>query len=358
MKKIAYHLPQFHSTPENDKYWGSGFTEWTNLKTAKAFFPGHNIYHPAEETGYYNLLDEKSLYAQIELAKYANFSAFCFWHYDFGNGISTLREVPELFRRLDTSFPYMLSWVNTDWTGSWIGKNNDIIFKQQYDEESIKQSIKYFVKAFSEERYLKINGHPLFQVVYPDVIGLKNFYLMLESECKDSGIKTPYFIFPDIHCSKKWIESFIIDRPSLVSTIGWPPGDSLYRAGMYRIKSKLRSLGLIKGPIVVEDKKYYKKHISNEEKKIYSSHRYIPTVLTGWDNTPRYGHNGVVLHSTDGSSGIEDYFHKFSTMLDQQKLEHNLLFFKSWNEWAEGNMLEKDSISGSKRLDAIKKVFK
>ena len=354
MKKIAYHLPQFHSTPENDKYWGKDFTEWTNLKAAKAFFSGRNICQPTKEVGYYNLKDETTLYKQIESAKYANFDAFCFWHYDFGNGIKTLREVPELFRKLDTSFPFMLSWVNTDWTGSWVGKNNDILFKQKYDEESIKEAINYFVKAFSEERYLKINGHPLFQVVYPDVDGLKEFYPMLEAECLKMNIKTPYFIFPDIHCSKEWIESFIVDNPSLVSTIGWPPGDSLYRAGIYRIKSKLRDLGLFKGPIVIKDDKYYKKHISHEKQKIVSSHRYIPTVLTGWDNTPRYGRNGVVLHGLDG---IEDYFQNFSHMIKQEQLDHNLLFFKSWNEWAEGNMLEQDTISGSKKLDALKKAF-
>lgn len=353
MIKIAYHLPQFHTTPENDQFWGDGFTEWTNLKKAKPLFRGHNIKHPSSSIGYYNLLSEESLKVQAQSAAAAGLDGFCFWHYDFGENQRTLYQVPELFRKLNISFPYMLAWVNCDWTGAWIGRDDQVIFKQQFDLKSIESAAEYFVNAFTEPRYLRLLDSPLIQVVYPDKPELAVFYDCLDKKCEEAGLKPPTYILPAIHLRVGDVGNYLGDRRDRIRIIGWPPGDTLAGVSFYRFKSKLRDWSLLRGPLRIDAEKYYSAQAQHEYRMLENNNNYVPTILAGWDNTPRYGRRGVVIEETTKS--LSHYFGSMSSLL--RECGSDLVFFKAWNEWAEGNFLEPDCDSGQQRLEMLA-VFK
>lgn len=353
--KIAYHLPQFHPTPENDNYWGEGFTEWTNVKKARQLFKEHKQpREPEESIGYYNLLSPGALEKQCQLATDAGIDGFCFWHYHFNENCMTLNEVPEKYRGLPNKLPYMYAWVNCDWTGSWIGRDDEIIFKQEYSDRSIDRHCDYLIDAFCEDAYIKLDGAPLLQIVYPNFKNFKVFLTILEGRCVKKGIKKPLIIVPKLHSTIETIEvikSLAFDW----KFVGWPPGDTFKYTKNYRLKTKLRNFlkSLSFGPIVVRGKDFYNAHLSLERKSMMGDQHYVPTILTGWDNTPRYGRKGVVVH--DDEKQFKEYIEEFSELLEEQ--EKDIVFIKAWNEWAEGNYLEPDNFNSKRNIDILKKYL-
>lgn len=353
--KIAYHLPQFHPTPENDSYWGEGFTEWTNVKKGRRLFKEHKQpREPEESLGYYNLLSAGVLEKQCQLATDAGINGFCFWHYHFNENCMTLNEVPEKYRNLPNKLPYMYAWVNCDWTGSWIGLDDEIIFKQEYSDRSINRHCDYLADAFCEDAYIKFNGAPLLQIVYPSFGKFKVFLKTLEKRCLQKGLKKPLILVPKLHST---IETFVVLKSLAFNwkLVGWPPGDTFKYTGFYRLKTKLRKLFRNSrfGPIVVRGKDFYTAHLSLENKSMMSDHNYVPTILIGWDNTPRYGRKGVVVHEDDQQ--FKEYIKGFSELLEGQNKD--FVFIKAWNEWAEGNYLEPDKLNSTRKIDTLKQYL-
>src|SRR5690606_30741117 len=169
VKAIAFYLPQFHPIKENDEWWGKGFTEWTNVAKAKPMFPGHYQPHIPADLGFYDLRLSEARIAQADLAKKYGISAFCYWHYWFGNGRRILeRPFQEVLESGTPDFPFCLAWANETWSGIWHGNPKTILVEQVYPgEQDYIDHFNSILPAFKDKRYFKVDGKPLFMVYKP-----------------------------------------------------------------------------------------------------------------------------------------------------------------------------------------------
>lgn len=332
LRKFAYFLPQFYPTPENDKYWGEGFTEWTNVRKAQKFFSKHSQPIKPEKFGYYNLLEKKSLFELSEYSKEKGLDGFGYWHYWFGNGYQTLEKVPEKHLKDEKiKQNFFFSWANLNWTKSWVG-NDTIIFKQEYSELDAIKHFEYLHQFFLDKRYIKIDGKPLLQVLKPNDPGCKQHIRILNDLAKKTFGVGIYWMFPS--------NDFLIDEDLDILISGYPPGEVLKRDRIYKLKKRLINNFIGKPTIVSSSQylKYFKIDLEISIKKF--NKRYIPSVLSGWDNTPRYGKSGFIV-SCEIENILNDQIKTVVNVIDSlDSYNPNFILIKSFNEWCEGNILE------------------
>lgn len=174
IRPIAFYLPQYHPIPENDEWWGKGFTEWTNVTKAKPLFDGHYQPHLPADLGFYDLRLEETRIAQANLARQYGIYGFCYYHYWFNGRRILERPFQEVLERGKPDFPFMLCWANENWTRVWDGGEKNILLEQKYSEQDDIDHIRSLIPAFKDTRYIKVDGKPVF-VVYkstliPDII--------------------------------------------------------------------------------------------------------------------------------------------------------------------------------------------
>ena len=350
MKFFAYFLPQFYPTPENDKYWGKDFTEWVNVKAAKPLFKGHK--QPIEPTkfGYYNLNNSETLKDISDYSQQMGIDAFCYWHYWFDNGFKTLEKVPEM-HLADKSIKqnFFFSWANHDWNKSWVGQDDTLIFKQKYSKESAIEHFEYLAQFIADSRYVRIKDKPVLQVFEPDSEGCFEYIQTLELEAiKKFGIGF-YWLFPERTGVTKYPQS----QSLTYSKVGLPPGNTkkLY----YMVTRTLQRKGIIKKCLTFSENIILKALRKNIRKNYTKDNAYYPCILSGWDNTPRYGNKGF-LFDTDIPSFIENQFKVIEEEIGRDNLD--IVFIKAWNEWAEGNILEPYSYNGieMKPAEVLKRI--
>lgn len=362
MEIIAFYLPQFHPFKENDEWWGKGFTEWTNVGKAKSLFKGHNQPRVPTELGYYDLRLPIIREQQAQMARDAGVTAFCYWHYWFGNGE---RLIPEVFDEvLNTgrpSFPFCLGWANHSWYAkNW---NSDgttsekLLKKQNYPGiKDAQMHFEYLLKAFRDERYVKIEGKPLLYIFDP--FSLPNEYIdLFREEARRSGFPDIYLV-ANLNDSSLDCDDFTINgkydavsyqRLGLRTHGGKTFLDRVIRKVQENV---IKVLGLIKRrpPRMNDYRKIYHSLIQEVDKR----EDVIPALLPQWDHTPRSGWNGSLL-----VNATPDYFYKHCIeAMDAIKNKRNkVLFLKSWNEWGEGNMMEPDITYGRGFINALKKAI-
>ncbi|PSF39562.1 lipopolysaccharide biosynthesis protein [Aphanothece hegewaldii CCALA 016] len=362
---IAFYLPQFHPIPENDQWWGKGFTEWTNVAKAKPLFFGHEQPQVPADLGFYDLRVAEVREAQAEMAKEYGIEGFCYWHYWFGNG-KRLLEKPfqEVLRLKQPNFPFCLAWVNQTWSGIWHGSPDKVLIKQYYPgKEDYREHFYTLLDAFSDERYLTIEGKPIFMVYEPTAIPDSRFFTDYWQELAiQSGLKGLYFI--GITQDPAWnpinagFHASVVSNPNYLFTV---PHAIIYKKlNIYqRLYKKILS---IIAPKKCQEyfppmpKLYsYEKAIQDAFIKNDFTFDNYPCVFPNWDNTPRSGLNGrVFVGSTPDLFKIH-----LRTALEQvtnrySESEKRIIIIKSWNEWAEGNYLEPDLKFGKAYLEAIK----
>src|SRR5262249_26983694 len=164
VRAIAFHLPQFHPIPENDKWWGKGFTEWTNVVKAKPLFPGHYQPHLPADLGFYDLRLPEARAAQAELAADYGIYGFCYFHYWFHGRQLLERPVNEILRTGEPDFPFCLCWANESWSRPWDGGEKEILIEQCYSEADDLAHIRALLPFFLDERYIRVMGCPFFGV--------------------------------------------------------------------------------------------------------------------------------------------------------------------------------------------------
>ena len=366
-KLFALYLPQFHEIPENNEWWGKGFTEWVNVKKAKPLFAEHYQPRIPKDRKYYNLLDINTIKWQVDLAKKSGIYGFCFYHYWF-DGHMLLEKPVELFlKNKDINFKYCLSWANEDWTNAWVSHNTKTLISQTYGkQDEWKRHFDYLKKFFLDERYIKINGKPLMIIYRPEIIPCLNDMLDYWSElARKEGLEGISFAYQHVNFGlmKKKDDSrfdFQIEyQPSYVIT---------------EMKSRSNSmLRNFKKKIDIFSQTYFHRTISlsnfNKNVETYNydemwnrilsrrpdSEKNVPGAFVDWDNTPRRGNKGSLMVGTSPE--------KFETYLRKQiKRARNvynkdMLFMFAWNEWAEGGYLEPDERYGTAYLDAIKNAL-
>ena len=350
---LAYYLPQFHPIPENDEWWGKGFTEWTNVGKAKSLFPGHEQPKLPSELGYYDLRVPETREAQAALAREYGIDGFCYWHYWFGNGKQLLeRPFNEVLESGKPDFPFCLAWANEPWKGFWHGlKDRQILIDQLYPGE--QDYIDHFysvLPAFKDPRYIRVDGKPIFMVYRPfDLPDAKEFMTLWKQLAIDNDLPGIYFvgmtIFDD---SVDNIRSMGFDAINLV---GMERFRCHRKPVKYSIVSKLyKMIYGCKQVAFYEDASRY--FVTDIEKR----NDVYPTAISNWDHTPRTGKKGLVLHGSTPTLFMR-HLNKLKEACQSKDNEHNIIFLKSWNEWGEGNYVEPDMVWGRQYLEAIRKVF-
>jgi len=354
---IAKYLPQFHPIPENDRWWGKGFTEWTNTASAKPLFPGHEQPSIPADLGYYDLRVSESREAQAELARQYGIEGFCYWHYWFGGGKRLLeRPLNEVLRSGKPDFPFCLGWANHTWSGIWHGAPDQVLMEQTYPGlHDVKDHFYAMLEAFQDRRYMKIDGRNIFCIYRMGELEEATLFFSTWRELAvKEGIPDFYFIG-------------IADYPWRMSDEGYdgfttnPPVGQLPYTGVEpineQVEQDLRNAGLFKE----EEKKLpqiypyevFKQHAFPEATR---RAEFYPCVVPRWDNTPRSGTNGFVLHGSTPELYAEHLREAVDLVADREP-DQRVIFVKSWNEWAETNYLEPDLRWGHKYLEATLKAI-
>jgi hypothetical protein len=356
-RAIAFYLPQFHPIPENDEWWGKGFTEWTNVTKAKPLFKGHYQPHLPADLGFYDLRVPETREAQAEMAQAHGIEGFCYWHYWFGNG-KRLLEQPfnEVLRSGKPDFPFCLGWANETWSGIWHGCPNRILVEQTYPgTKDYEQHFEALLRAFKDKRYITVSGKKLFVVYKPEKIpDPTEFVNVWNRLAVAAGLNGFYFV----GIAHKWnprehgFDAVVAPAPgtqvgSLPKTTSRKMIDKvsnrIFREDMDSLLKKWR------GRPLVRDYEHYADHACNESLADYE----FPVVVSNWDNTPRSGSNGLVLkNSHPRLFGI--LLRKALMQVQSRSPENRIVFLKSWNEWAEGNHLEPDREFGMSYLQVVK----
>lgn len=359
IKTIAFYLPQFHPIPENDVWWGRGFTEWTNVGKAKPLFRGHYQPHVPADLGYYDLRVPETRQAQADLAREYGITAFCYWHYWFGNGKRLLeRPFQEVLDSGQPDFPFCLAWANETWSGIWHGSPKKILMEQTYP--GIDDYILHFkalLPAFKDKRYFKVNGKPLFMVYRPTGIpDLPLFVRTFRKLAQENGLAGLHLVATNVEAD--WD----------VKNNGFDALTPAYHTKVEYFKAANRLVSFWRRVKNSRLNVYYKK-ILNKPPRVYNyedaiqdfkecagDNIYYPTVIPNWDNTPRSGLNGLVLHNS-----TPELFRKAlinaKTKVEEYDPDNRIVFIKSWNEWAEGNHLEPDLKFGHRYLTTVKEVL-
>ena len=335
---IAFYLPQFHPIPENDRWWGKGFTEWQNVVKAKPLFPGHYQPHLPADLGFYDLRVPETRQEQADLAQQYGIYGFCYYHYWFQGQRLLERPFEDVLASGKPDFPFCLCWANENWTRRWDGQEQEILMQQTYSEDDDRNHIKWLIQAFRDKRYIRINGKPIFLVYsaiklpYP----FKTAAIWRE-EAKKHGIE-------DIFLCK--VESIHEPRNSPTSigfdaAIEFQPdtlhlGLPLKRGKYWEILRKLRLSPTLYTTNPIYD---YKIIVERMLQKPSPSYTRFPGVTVSWDSTPRYKNRAVIFdNSTPELYGkwLREVIRKYAP----DHPEERLVFINAWNEWGEGNHLE------------------
>ncbi len=354
VRVIAFYLPQFHPIPENDKWWGKGFTEWTNVGKAKPLFKGHYQPRVPADLGYYDLRVPETRQAQADLAKEYGIEGFLYWHYWFGNGRRLLeRPFNEVLYSGKPELPFCLGWANHSWQGIYCGvKSKEPLIEQLYGgEEDYEKHFYDVLPAFKDNRYITVEGKPLFYIHSPLASPeIKVFVKVWSRLALENGLKGITFV-GNVPNNEQDINE-VLKFCSYVNV------DTLFDFKKYdfsfwtKVKNKILR-EIFKVGNVYDYKKAMKYFFSKKVDKKY----YFPTIIPGWDHTPRTGPVGNVLNNSTPEL-FEKHVKAVFNEIREKELDKRIVFLKSWNEWAEGNYVEPDLKFGHGYLKAIKNALK
>jgi lipopolysaccharide biosynthesis protein len=353
---IAFYLPQYHPIPENDDWWGKGFTEWTNSTKARPLFPGHQQPNLPADLGFYDLRVPEAREAQANLAREYGVEAFCYYHYWFAGRRILERPFEEVLRSEQPDFPFCLCWANQTWTGIWHGAPGRVLIEQTYPGlDDYRRHFEYLLPAFWDRRYIRVDGKPVFIIYNPNDLpdpklctdfwrdlavkaGLPGLFLIAESRDTDWDPKPRGFD-----------EVLLVRLPTVKQSVA-------YRTKWW--KHPLRKASYLFGnnrgwPTIHE----YADVIDYMIPEPVSNIDPIPCVIPNWDNTPRSGMLGTVLHGSTPKL-FRKALRQSLKRVAHRELEQRFVFIKSWNEWAEGNYLEPDRQYGHAYLEVVRDEFR
>lgn len=375
---IAFYLPQFHPIPENDAWWGTGFTEWTNVAKAKPLFRGHYQPRLPADLGYYDLRVPEVREAQAELARNAGIEGFCYYHYWFAGKRLLERPFSDVVASGKPDFPFCLCWANQTWSGIWHGNPGRTLIEQTYP--GVEDNRCHFLalrEAFLDERYLRVDGRPIF-VIYrpnelPDVTGLIRQWQELAVQSGLPGIHFVAHLFSD---SSDWdfrsrgfdsctvVSSHRIFRVSLRQIVLGQNGNSFHiPPGVNGGENRDVFKGLIQDWMWRRYRRLVRQFGGNVRQYRHALPYLLygcsdqpgvyPTVIPNWDNTPRSNTRGYVLHGSTPEL-FRSHLRDALTLVESRRIEDRIIFVKSWNEWAEGNYLEPDRKFGRDYLKVVR----
>ena len=342
---ICFYLPQFHSIPENDAWWGDGFTEWTYVKSAQPQFEGHYQPHMPGDLGYYNLLDPKVQKQQVELAKQYGIEGFCFYFYWFAGKRLLEKPVENYLSDKSLDLPFCLCWANENWTRRWDGLENEILISQKHSSEDDLAFISYIAKYFKDPRYIRVNGKPLLIVYRPSLLpNVKETAARWRKWCLDNGIGEIQLVYTQSFESgtpKKYGFDAAIEFPPNISN---PPDVSAYVKPL----NDNFACNVYDWRIFVQRSRAY-------QLPPYTLYR---GVCPSWDNTPRRKNNSNIFVLNSPKSYKEWLVNAIKDTAERFKeFDERLIFINAWNEWAEGAYLEPNNRDGYAYLEMTRQAL-
>lgn len=357
IKSIALYLPQYHEIPENNAWWGKGFTEWTNVKKKKPIFKDHYQPHIPLNNNYYDLSDHSVLVQQAKLAKDKGIYGFCFYHYWFNGKLLLEKPLESLLGSKEPDFPFCLCWANENWTKRWDGQEKHVLMKQDYDLEDDRKHIRYLMSYFKDPRYIKVNGKPLFLMyrceLHPNIQECTKIW---QEEAKKAGLDGLYLVRMENFERGVDPRTYGFDAGMEFAPDVTLKGPKLLKKNIlkYRVNKFLNNWGLIKRPEYENGIYDYSTLKDNMINRADRSYPYYRCVCPSWDNSPRRALNAI-LYKGATPALFKDWMR---AMISYTKAHHSeeeqLLFVNAWNEWGEGCHLEPDEKWGYGYLDALK----
>jgi glycosyltransferase involved in cell wall biosynthesis len=336
-KAFAFYLPQFHAIPENNAWWGDGFTEWTNVKKAQKFFENHYQPHIPLENKYYDLSNPETMREQARMAKLFGLDCFVMYYYWF-DGMKILDTPLENLRKDPTiDFPFVLCWANESWTRNWDGQPNQILIEQSYGEGFAQKFITEVSRHFHDSRYQTFEGKPILLVYRPELIpNLIQTAEIWRNHVKSLGFSDVYLI------SVNSFESADPRSMGLDASTNFAPNN----------------MGITpKKHLDFPGKIYDYDELTNAEQLVSKRYSLYRSVTPSWDNTARRGSAGSVIKGSNPNSFRNWLFHEASiTSQTSLKEEERIIFINAWNEWAEGCHLEADEQHGYQWLHSLADV--
>ncbi len=362
-RAIAFYLPQFHPVAENNLWWGKGFTEWANVVVGRPRFPGHYQPHLPADLGFYDLRVPETRQDQADLARDHGIEAFCYYHYWFNGRRLLNRPLDDVMASGSPNFPFCLCWANQTWSRAWSGQEHDVLIRQEYGSEDHARHIEWLCAAFLDQRYLLVEGRPLFLIYLPESIPEVSSVLETWSEAclRRIGVR-PWFCatrtgFSTGDCNKfislgfDGVVEFEPNRdhfPSASNSIG--RAVSFLRTVMprrwYDVLRSSRLLGATEMNTIVSYSDYVDKMCSRPP----ISDTTYPVVFPSWDNSVR--RSSATIIQNDDPAQYERYLRDAVSRVGMRKDDHRLVFINAWNEWAEGCHLEPDQRYGTAFLKA------
>ena len=376
---IALYLPQFHPIPENNRWWGPGFTEWTNVAKAKPLFKGHVQPKIPADLGFYDLRLPEVRQQQTDLAHEAGIEGFCYYHYWFGGKQLLERPFNEVLASGKPDFPFCLCWANHSWSNkTWNRKSNmqsnSMLIEQTYP--GYDDDYNHFMNvlpAFRDKRYITIDGKPVFFLYNPwEHTRVKEWIVTWRKLAQENGLPGLHFVsmcdatltfklnpdgtksrvLPNVESSQDLFQTVLDMGFDAVNCIGMRRGEMLSEGRMLNLcKTILRKAGLPIGKFF-DYSRTVKGFFPPETKweNVY------PTIVPQWDRSPRAATlDGIYVHATP--KAFEEHINDALTYIEKKAPEHRIMVLKSWNEWGEGNYVEPDLEFGHGWLEAIKNTI-
>jgi lipopolysaccharide biosynthesis protein len=361
VRALAFYLPQFHPIPENDLWWGKGFTEWTNVVRARPRFRGHYQPHLPADLGFYDLRVPEAREAQAELARSHGIHGFCYYHYWFNGKRLLHRPLDEVLKLGQPKFPFCLCWANENWTRRWDGFDREVLIRQEYSSEDDLAHIEFLLRIFEDERYIKVDDRPLLLLyrteLLPDPSRTADLW---RARARARG-------FPDLYLVR--VESFRtnVDPHSIGfdAAVEFSPDKTVVEPKYRRsldgpialAESVARRLRLI-SPRPHEHRIYsYPELVERTIAKPAPPWRRFRCVTPGWDNSPRRATGASIFTGSSPdlyAAWLADTVGRTRESLESQE---RIIFINAWNEWAEGNHLEPDQRWGRAYLEATSSVL-
>ena len=356
-KVIAFYLPQFHAIPENDEWWGKGFTDWTNVGKARPLYDGHR--QPRVPlAGYYDLSDVEVMRWQADLAKQYDVAGFCFYHYWFCGKMLLEKPAEQLLQHSDIDMPFCFSWANEPWARTWDGKGHQVLMPQDYSShDDWERHFQYLLPFFRDPRYIRVDGAPMFLIYksrsIPDCGDMMNLWIRLERE---AGL-------PGIHFVQTIRENQLDERPLPFSANAeFEPARSIRLQGtatlqwqrvrrmVLRCLNKCLGLRLHTNALIPFRKMAQLSLSTDSPAQTYGG------VFAGWDNSPRRDTDATII-LPPSKEEFADYLR--AKIRQTRDVYHtDTIFINAWNEWAEGTYLEPDQDNSYTYLEAIRDVVR
>ena len=370
MKVIAFHLPQFHEIPENNEWWGKGFTEWTTLKKAKPLFEGHYQPRIPLNGNYYNLLEPEVMEWQCKIAREHGIYGFCFYHYWFDGHLLLEKPVEQYLQNEKCDLPFCICWANEHWTRAWESKKNQVLIAQRYGgEKEWKEHFEYLLPFLKDHRYIRFNGKPLVVIYRPELIDCLNDMLdCWQRLAAEAGIGKLSFAYQyvnfdlDDNKDDSRFDYAIEYQPVYANRYM-----SLQNGNKNKTKEKVKvffekNFNIIldtnsikrlwrEGPKKIDYDRVWNYILKSKPK----DEKHLPGAFVDWDNTPRKGENGTVYENVSP----EKFGRYMKDLIIKAKEEYHkdCIFVFAWNEWSEGGYLEPDERNGYANLEQIRKAL-